>query len=159
MCLTNHKLQNIPPVSCCLHLWSSLDCFFVNTCTFSAYLLHLITYRINRCRCKNKNENTNLFLKKLYYEISCYNLPLMTLFVQNTWAVTAQDSREKTNKQKTSVTGVPCAIHKNLLTKKKTNCCVWDWLCTIFCLSDNKCFPASCHTYFLYNLGQRAFAV
>lgn len=147
MCLTNRKLQNIPPVSCCLHLWSCLDCFFfVNTCTFSAYLLHLITYYINRGRRKNKNKNTNLFLKKLYYEISCYNLPLLTLFIQNTWAVTAHDSRKK-NKKKKPVTGVPCAIHKNLLTKK--DCCVRDWLCSIYCLLDNKCFPASCHTYFV----------
>lgn len=103
MCLTHHKLQNIPLVSCCLHLWSCLDCFFVNNCTFSAYLLHLllktkITCLINRDRSKNKMK-IQLIFEIFYYEISCYNLLLFSFFVQQPMG----SAHPRTH---TSVTGV-----------------------------------------------------
>lgn len=36
LCLTSHNLQNIPLVSCCLHLWSCLD--FVNISFFGLFI-------------------------------------------------------------------------------------------------------------------------
>lgn len=56
--------------------------FFVNTCTFSAYLLHLLLKKKSHTlltEMQEQNENAKLFLRKIYYEISCYILPLFTL--------------------------------------------------------------------------------
>lgn len=94
-CLTNHQLQNIPLVSCCLHV-IMFSLFFVNTCTFSAYLLHLLlkkdkTHTVLTDRCKDEMKYKLIF-EIFYYEISCYNLPLFTFFVQNPWVCTAHDS-------------------------------------------------------------------
>lgn len=68
LCLTSHNLQNIPLVSCCLHLWSSLD--FVNISFFGLFIApyhaSLTETDARKKRCKYK-----LFLKKTKHTY-CY---------------------------------------------------------------------------------------
>lgn len=158
MCLTNHKLQNIPLVSCCLHLWSCLDCFFVNTCTFPAYLLHLllkkkqITYLINRDGCKNKMKIQTYFWKKFIMKSHVTTCHYSLFFVQNSWVVTTHDSQGK--KYFCHWNSFDHVLSIKTFTDKRT-CCLW--LCVCVTGLDNKWCPASCSTYFSNNLGQRAF--
>ena len=79
-----------------------------------------ITYLINRD--ENKMKIQTYFWKQFYYEISCYNLPLFTLFVQNPWVVhNPWLTRKKYFCHWSSLDHV---LSIKTFTDKK-NCCVW----------------------------------
>lgn len=116
--------------------------FFVNTCTFSAYLLHLLLKKKSHTLLTETDARTKwkyklIFEKKFYYKISCYNLPLFNSFFC---------TKSMTHKEKKTLLSLeflrPCAIHKNVNWQKKqkkqpaaslTVCvCGWDgewWPC------------------------------
>lgn len=81
---------------------------------------------------QNKMENTNLFLEKIYYEISCYNLPLFTLFCTKFMG----SVQPMTHKEKKNFCHWSCLDHvlsiKKLLTKKKKMVCLY--LCDFVCI-------------------------
>lgn len=107
---------------------------------------------------QEQNENTNLFLKKFYYEISCYNLPLFTLFCTKSMgsAQPMMTHKEKKNGKKHFChwSSLDHVLSIKTFTDKKN--CLYLTVCVPGL--DNKCCPASHSTYFSHNPGQRAFA-
>lgn len=55
---------------------------------------------------QEQNENAKLFLRKIYYEISCYILPLFTLFCTKSVGSAQTITHEKEKKNHDFVTGV-----------------------------------------------------
>lgn len=144
-----HKLQDIPLVSCCLHLWSCLDCFFckylyILSLFIAPFIKNKITYLINR-QMQEQNENTNLFFEEKKYEISCYNLLLLRLFVYSKqWVV--HNPRKKT----LSLEFLDYVLPINLYLDKKM-------LCLTVCVHGlENSWRSLLHRAF--NLGQITFA-
>lgn len=116
LCLTNQISQNIPPVSCCLHfLWSCLDLLLcVNTCTFSAYLLHhLITCHITD---KKQMKNT-IFGKRHFITKSHVTACLFFFFYKIHGQCTTHSQKQNTAFLHWSLPR-PCTIHKDFTDNK-----------------------------------------
>lgn len=71
---------------------------------------------------QEQNENAKLFLRKIYYEISCYILPLFTLLYKICGLCTNYNPWKGKKQQKNMTLSLellrPCAIHKNFYWEK-----------------------------------------
>lgn len=139
-------------------MWSCLDCFFVNTvhslliyCTFYSKRKDRSHALITKTDAKT---HRNIFFEKqIYYEISCYNLPLFTLFLQKPMgSAPSMAHGEKKQTQNSSHLGFFFKDHVLSIfffTDKRT--AVW--------LFVNMTETINLTLYFSFNSGQRAFAL
>lgn len=161
MCLTNHTLQNIPLVSCCLHLWSCLVFFCKYLYILSLFIAPFIkkkniTYVIKRCKSKMKMQSYfwEKFITKSHVTFCHYSL-FCTKSVGCAQTITHE--KEKNNNKKTWLCHWSCLDHVlsiKTFTEKKLLCLrLFEYLGLTIngaLHSHNTCFPR--------NLGQRAFA-
>lgn len=101
---------------------------------------------------QERNANTNLFLKKIFIMKSHVTTCHYSLFLYKMQGQSHPMTQEKEILPSLEFLR-PCAIHKNLLTKKLL--CHWVFMYAVWPIT----CPASCCTYILHNSGQRAFAV